>query len=128
MFLWSWVILSKNKECLHLYSRFLTFYLFKTTFRSILKFSSWSLSSLFLNILPPICLFLLFEHPIVCSYYDGENFFPHHIFFFMAYVFLFISFFNIIKIYTILTQQYDTNSIQVPIDGKLGNTKIYSGT
>ena len=35
----------------------LVFYLFKTTFRSILKLSSWSLSSLFMNILP--CLFLL---------------------------------------------------------------------
>ena len=35
--------------------------------------------------------------------------------------------FNIIKIYTNFTQQ-DTNSIQVPIDYKLGDTEIYLGT
>ena len=36
--------------------------------------------------------------------------------------------FNIIKIYTIFTQQQDTNSIQVPIDYKLGDTGTYPGT
>ena len=36
--------------------------------------------------------------------------------------------FNIIKIYTVFTQQEDTNSIQVPIDYKLGDTEIYLGT
>ena len=35
--------------------------------------------------------------------------------------------FNII-IYTIFTQSYDTNSIQVPIDYKLGDTGTYPGT
>ena len=36
--------------------------------------------------------------------------------------------FNITKIYTIFTQQEDTNSIQVPIDYKLGDTGTYTGT
>ena len=36
--------------------------------------------------------------------------------------------FNIIKIYTIFTQQQDTNSIQVPIDYKPGDTGTYPGT
>ena len=36
--------------------------------------------------------------------------------------------FNIIKIYTILTQEEDTNSVQVPIDYKLGDTRTYPGT
>ena len=36
--------------------------------------------------------------------------------------------FFIIKIYTIFTQQQDTNSIQVPIDYTLGDTGMYSGT
>ena len=31
--------------------------------------------------------------------------------------------FNMIKVYTICTQQQDTNSIQVPIDYKLGDTE-----
>ena len=31
--------------------------------------------------------------------------------------------FNIIKIYTIFTQQQDTNTIQVSIDYKLGDTE-----
>ena len=35
--------------------------------------------------------------------------------------------FNRIKIYTIFTQQQDTNSIQVPIDYKPGNTRTYHG-
>ena len=35
--------------------------------------------------------------------------------------------FNIIKIYTIFRQQQDTNSIQVPIDYKLGDTGTYPG-
>ena len=35
--------------------------------------------------------------------------------------------FNIIKIYTIFTQQQDTNSIQVPIDYKPGDTGTYPG-
>ena len=34
---------------------------------------------------------------------------------------------NTIKIYTIFTQQQDTNSIQVPIDYKPGNTRTYHG-
>ena len=34
---------------------------------------------------------------------------------------------NIIKIYTIFTQQQNTNSIQVPIDYKPGGTGIYPG-
>ena len=36
--------------------------------------------------------------------------------------------FNITKIYIIVTQQWDTNSIQVPIDYKLGDIGTYSGT
>ena len=36
--------------------------------------------------------------------------------------------FNIIKIYTILTQEEDTTSVQVPIDYKLGDTRTYPGT
>ena len=36
--------------------------------------------------------------------------------------------FNIITNYTIFTQQQDTNSIQVPIDYKPGDTGTYSGT
>ena len=36
--------------------------------------------------------------------------------------------FNIIKIYTIPTQQQDTNSIQVPIDYNPGDTGTYPGT
>ena len=36
--------------------------------------------------------------------------------------------FNIIKIYTVFTQQQATNSIQVPIDYKLGDTGTYPGT
>ena len=36
--------------------------------------------------------------------------------------------FNRIKIYTIFTQQQDTNSIQVPIDYKLGDSGTYPGT
>ena len=36
--------------------------------------------------------------------------------------------FNIIKIYTIFTEKYDTNSIQVPIDCKLGDTGTYPRT
>jgi len=35
--------------------------------------------------------------------------------------------FNIIKIYMIVTQQQDTNSIQVPMDYKPGNTVTYPG-
>ena len=35
--------------------------------------------------------------------------------------------FNIIKMYTIFTQQQDTNSIQVPIDCKPGETGTYPG-
>ena len=36
--------------------------------------------------------------------------------------------FNIIKIYAIFTQQYNTNSIQVPIDCKLGDTGTHPET
>ena len=36
--------------------------------------------------------------------------------------------FNIIKIYTIFTQEWDTNFIQVPTDYKLGDTATYPGT
>ena len=36
--------------------------------------------------------------------------------------------FNIIKIYTIFIQQQDTNSIQVPVDYRLGDTETYPGT
>ena len=36
--------------------------------------------------------------------------------------------FNIIKIYVIFTQQWDRNSIQVPINYKLADTGTYSGT
>ena len=36
--------------------------------------------------------------------------------------------FNIIKIYTVSTQQQDMNSIQVPIDYKPGDTGTYKGT
>ena len=35
--------------------------------------------------------------------------------------------FNTIKIYTIFTQQKDTNSIQVPTDYKLGDIRTYTG-
>ena len=35
--------------------------------------------------------------------------------------------FNIIKIYTIFTQQQDTNSNPVPIDYKPGGTETYPG-
>ena len=35
---------------------------------------------------------------------------------------------NIINIYTIFTQQQDTNSIQVPINYKPGDTRTYPGT
>ena len=35
--------------------------------------------------------------------------------------------FNITKIYTISTQQQDTNSIQVPTDYKPGDTGTYPG-
>ena len=33
--------------------------------------------------------------------------------------------FNIVKIYTIFIQQQDTNYIQVSVDYKLGDTRIY---
>ena len=36
--------------------------------------------------------------------------------------------FNIIKIYTIFTQQQDTNPIQVPIDCESENTGTYPGS
>ena len=36
--------------------------------------------------------------------------------------------FSIIKIYTIFTQQQDTNSTKVPIDYKPGDTGIYQRT
>ena len=36
--------------------------------------------------------------------------------------------FNIIKIYVIFTQQWDTNSIQVPVDYKLEDNGIHTGT
>ena len=36
--------------------------------------------------------------------------------------------FNMIKIYTIFTQQQDTNSIPVPVDYKLGDTGTYPET
>ena len=36
--------------------------------------------------------------------------------------------FNIIKIYTVFTQQQDTNSIQVSLDYKPGDTGAYPGT
>ena len=36
--------------------------------------------------------------------------------------------FDVIKIYTISTQQYDINSVQVPIDCKLGDTETYPET
>ena len=36
--------------------------------------------------------------------------------------------FDIINIYTTFTQQMDTNSAQVPIDYKLGDTGTYPGT
>ena len=36
--------------------------------------------------------------------------------------------FNTIKIYTIFTQQYNTDSIQIPIDYKPGDTGTYPGT
>ena len=35
--------------------------------------------------------------------------------------------FSMIKMYTVLTQQQDTNSIQVPIDYKLGDPETYAG-
>ena len=35
--------------------------------------------------------------------------------------------FNIIKTYTVFTQQQDTNPIQVPIDYKLGVAGTYPG-
>ena len=36
--------------------------------------------------------------------------------------------FNIIKIYTVFTQQQDTNSIQVSLDYKPGDTETYPET
>ena len=36
--------------------------------------------------------------------------------------------FNIIKMYIIFTQQWDTNSIQVPIDYQLEDTGTYPET
>ena len=36
--------------------------------------------------------------------------------------------FNKIRIYTIFTQQYNTDSIQIPIDYKLGDTGTYPET
>ena len=36
--------------------------------------------------------------------------------------------FNEVKIYTILTQQYDTNSVQVSIDCTPGSAETYQGT
>ena len=36
--------------------------------------------------------------------------------------------FNIIKIYTTVTQQQETNAIQVHIDCKFGDTGTYPGT
>ena len=36
--------------------------------------------------------------------------------------------FNIIKMYTTFTQQRDTNSVQVPMDYKPGDTGTYPGT
>ena len=36
--------------------------------------------------------------------------------------------FKVIKIYVIFTQQQDTNSIQVPIEYKPGDTGPYPGT
>ena len=36
--------------------------------------------------------------------------------------------FNIIQIYIVFTQQENPNSIQVPIDYKLGDTGTYPGT
>ena len=40
----------------------------------------------------------------------------------------FMNQFNVIKIYTIFTQQQDTNSTQVPLDYKPGDTGTYPGT
>ena len=36
--------------------------------------------------------------------------------------------FNVTKFYTIFTQQQDTNSIQIRIDYKSGDTRTYPGT
>ena len=36
--------------------------------------------------------------------------------------------FNIIKVYEIFTKEQDTNSIQVPTDYKLGDTRTYTET
>ena len=36
--------------------------------------------------------------------------------------------FDIIKIYTVFTQQHDTDSVQPPRDHKLGDTGTYPGT
>ena len=54
-----------------------------------------------------------------------KTFFPMMSFLSWLMYFCLFLFFNIIKIYTVLTQQYDANSIQVPIDAKLGNTNIF---
>ena len=36
--------------------------------------------------------------------------------------------FNVVKVYTIFTQQQDANSIQIHIDCKSGDTGTYPGT
>ena len=113
MFLWSWVILSQNKECLHLYLRFLTFIFVQDHFQEHFQV-------FFMVLVKFIHEYFTSFVPIVM----GKTFPPSYLFF-MAYIFLFI-FFNIIKIYTILTQQYDTNSIQVPVDGKFNSVQFSS--
>ena len=35
--------------------------------------------------------------------------------------------FNIIKIYTVFSQQQGTNSVRVPVDHKQGDTETYPG-
>ena len=58
----------------------------------------------------------------------GQKYFARTPFFLSACLFIFLIFFEIIKIYTIFTQQYDTNFIQVFKVYKPGDAEIYPGT
>lgn len=59
---WSWVVLFKNQECFCI-QNYLVFYSFKTTFRSILEFSSHFLLSLFMSFFP-CCYYKCFFLPL----------------------------------------------------------------
>ena len=113
MFLWSWVILSKNKEC-PLYWRLHSFLFVQDHFQEHFE-------AFFMVLVKFIHEYFTLFVPIMIE----KTFFPMMSFLSWLMYFCLFLFFNIIKIYTVLTQQYDANSIQVPIDAKLGNMNIF---